>query len=528
MPSLHLSLLGPPQLIKEGTSLTGFVSGKVQALLYYLAVTGSRHTRDSLCDLLWPEVTGLKARISLRTALSNLRTQVGEALIITRESAQFDPTSLERVDVHRFEEALSALSRENPREISLSNQIVGLQKGVALYRGNFLQGFHVRGAPDFERWLLLQQEHYHELAVSGLLRLAQLCLDAGELDAGLAATRKLLALDPWRELAHQQQMLILARMGRRPAALHQFDLCRQLLAEEFGVEPMAETRALYQRILNSPKSEPTLSAHLNHGSMAAPSSGAADHLSISPSPTLIGREAELAQLTAWVHEPAVRIIVICGVGGQGKTALVQEFCRLYAMGRRGTGEDPVHSIRHDPRSPVHWHSLHQAPLPEELLRTLIASLAQADAPAPGREWEACAPILQGLLAKETRLVVLDSLQEVIQESGTVWRPGYERYLELITLLAPPVQSSCLVLLSRHWHPTLLDSAISSQSIRILKLQGLAPTVGAHFLASSGMPDSPQILQERAARYAGNPLALQRLATLATGSARAEKDGNGLF
>ena len=67
-------------------------------------------------------------------------------------------------------------------------------------------------------------------------------------DAGLTHTQRLLTLDPWHETAHQHRMMLLARSGRRSAALVQYDTCRRLLADELGVQPMAETTELYARI----------------------------------------------------------------------------------------------------------------------------------------------------------------------------------------------------------------------------------------------------------------------------------------
>jgi DNA-binding SARP family transcriptional activator len=41
-------------------------------------------------------------------------------------------------------------------------------------------------------------------------------------------------------------MRVLARKGQRSAALAQYERCRQVLADELGVEPSIETTALYQ------------------------------------------------------------------------------------------------------------------------------------------------------------------------------------------------------------------------------------------------------------------------------------------
>ena len=60
--------------------------------------------------------------------------------------------------------------------------------------------------------------------------------------------RRQLELEPWREEAHRQLMRVLAASGQRSAALAQYNQCRKTLADELGVEPDAETVALYEQI----------------------------------------------------------------------------------------------------------------------------------------------------------------------------------------------------------------------------------------------------------------------------------------
>jgi len=42
-------------------------------------------------------------------------------------------------------------------------------------------------------------------------------------------------------------MRLLAYSGQRHAALTQYRVCRQILADELGVEPMAQTTVLYEQ-----------------------------------------------------------------------------------------------------------------------------------------------------------------------------------------------------------------------------------------------------------------------------------------
>ena len=70
----------------------------------------------------------------------------------------------------------------------------------------------------------------------------------GHRGGGELPAQRHVELEPWSERAHRQWMRALAASGQRGAALAQYETCRQVLAEELGVEPGAETTALYERI----------------------------------------------------------------------------------------------------------------------------------------------------------------------------------------------------------------------------------------------------------------------------------------
>jgi DNA-binding SARP family transcriptional activator len=46
---LHITLLGSPGITLDGRPVTGFVSTKAQALVYYLAATGKNLSGQFLC-----------------------------------------------------------------------------------------------------------------------------------------------------------------------------------------------------------------------------------------------------------------------------------------------------------------------------------------------------------------------------------------------------------------------------------------------------------------------------------------------
>lgn len=290
--ALILKLLGKPQLSRGGAAITGFISAKAQALLFYLGATGRPHTREALAGLLWGHMPDAQAGKNLRNALSNLRMLVSEHLLITREEVAFNRKAPYWLDVEIFLSALADLS---------GKEVGALHKAVELYQGDFLEGFYVAEALAFEEWALGRRSLLKGLMLQALHMLVVNHLEREEYAAGLEYANRLLALEPWREETHRHMMILLARSRQRSAALAQYETCRRLLAQELGVEPMPETTALYNRL----KAAAALPPH-----------------NLPPQPTaFVGRAAELAEIARYFNHRDAQLLTLVGPGGIGKTRL---------------------------------------------------------------------------------------------------------------------------------------------------------------------------------------------------------------
>ena len=128
------------------------------------------------------------------------------------------------------------------------HDITSLQEAAQLCRGELMEGLSPEGCPEFELWLVAERERWNQRVIWVLDTLVAYHIRRGEYPRGLDDVGKLLALAPWWEKAHRQKMLLLARTGQCSAALRQYETCRRILVEDLGVEPTAETTALYERI----------------------------------------------------------------------------------------------------------------------------------------------------------------------------------------------------------------------------------------------------------------------------------------
>ena len=338
MARLTLHLLGSFQASLDEQPITRFRSDKTRALLAYLVTEANRsHRRESLATLLWSGSSEKAARLSLRVSLSNLHKILGpmaryqkdpdesaddaSCLRIARESVRMNvPCRDCWIDAVEFDTLLANSDAHRHEEITRCPACIQrLMRAVELYQGDFLAGLVLPDSPDFDEWRLLHQEMRHHRALAAFETLASHFADLGQYEQAENLARRQIALEPWREEAHRQLMLVLALSGDRSGAMAQYATCRQILLDELAVEPAEETVALYEQIRQgetghtwAQESKPSpLREYIPTQHHNLP-------LQVTP---FIGRDAELTQLVQRIVDPAYRLVNLVGVGGVGKTRL---------------------------------------------------------------------------------------------------------------------------------------------------------------------------------------------------------------
>lgn len=242
---IELRVLGPVDVCTD--RLDGAQGGvltqpKRLALLLYLALAqpAGLHSRDRLLAMLWPEADDGSSRHSLRNALHGLRKVLGdEAIVVRGESYVGLDFGALRCDAL---ELRGHLAHGRPDE------------AVALWTGDLASGFHVSGAPEFERWLDEQRAELRSAVRAAAWKRARELAGTGQ--AEVDAVRRASRLDPSDEPGVQRLMQLLAAAGDRAGALRAYEELAEHLARELETPPSPSTQALAAAIRAAGISEP--------------------------------------------------------------------------------------------------------------------------------------------------------------------------------------------------------------------------------------------------------------------------------
>lgn len=398
---------------------TGFVT-EPTTLAFLLLHPAERHPRSRLAFLIAPDVPERKARRLLSRALWDLRrtlpldllTTEGDTIVVRSEPRIW-------VDVSRFEELTRPYEKRRPRT---DDDIKDLQRAVALYRGDLLEDF-------YEDWVLGRRERLRETYLQALLSLSEWAKRNGRYYQALTFILKLLQTDPLQEAAHREAMRLYGLLDRPEAALQQYQTCRQILADEMGIEPDAETTALARAFSRraehaAPPHVPKIPAH--------PTAIVFDPAATIP---LVGREKERAALLEYIAALFAGdggVILVAGAPGVGKTRLLQEIARdaewRGARVARGSGHELSAETPYGPLvealrtllTPLRVGQLRLL-IDDLWLRAVVSLLPELTTELPElppldseqgqtRLWEAMARVICALGEHSPILLILDDLQ----------------------------------------------------------------------------------------------------------------------
>ncbi|MER7207844.1 BTAD domain-containing putative transcriptional regulator [Streptosporangium sp. NPDC000239] len=503
-----LRVLGPLQAEVNGrpADLGAFRQRAVLARL--VAAGGHVVSTDRFIDDLWRGQPPPKALAALQVYVSNLRRTLEPdrrprtpATVLVSAAPGYrlrlDP---ELVDAWAFaatvEEAAAALAGDGAaRALDL------LDRALALWQGQAYAEFAD------QEWAVAEAARLDDLRLAAVEHRAEALLALGR-NAEVRLEQHVRA-HPLRENAVRLLALAHYRAGRQADALAAIRRARETLAEELGVDPGPELRALESDIL-------THAARLRSAVPERPLPSPRPMPSEEPAVEMVGRTEELAALDAVADGRGPRTVWLGGEAGVGKSTLANAFARRLAG--RGwltvTGRCP----ETDGGAPPAWawsealRALAAVRPPQEDLAVRLTPLLADETPATGRFRLAMAAedYLTRVVTGGTRLLVV--LEDVHRADAET--------LRLLRHLAVRLATVEIMVLATYRSAETTDdleatwAALAGRETHRLALGGLDVADVATLLRErSGHDVDPETVRAVAERTGGNPLFVSETARL---------------
>ena len=298
---LSIELLGSFRVLHHGAHVAQRLPPRGQALVAFVVLRGEGADRSQLAGALWPGSSEAQARTNLRKALHELRHEAPElygCLGLAGQRVEWCPGDGARVDVTEFS-SLAAVP-----------MLGSLQRAASLYRGPLLPALA-------DIWLVEEREALHLEHQRVLRALVGLYAGRGELRQALERAEALARADPLGDEAHLQLFQLAARLGERGLLERAWQRHRRSLGE-LGLSPSPAVAEAYEAARAGPRA---------YRGQTGPRAGPPGQGAPSPAegPRLVGRDEQLGHFRRWLAASATKVLVVTGVPGVGKSALLGAF-----------------------------------------------------------------------------------------------------------------------------------------------------------------------------------------------------------
>jgi pimeloyl-ACP methyl ester carboxylesterase/DNA-binding SARP family transcriptional activator len=200
--------------------------------------------KDRIAELLWGKLPDDPMR-ALEAYVSTLRRSlapvVPDARRLVRTESHAYRLALDGVqlDLHRFDDLAGRATATDAPDARLHLR----RQALELVRGDLLAD------EPYATWAWPLRELYAERRLQLLLDLAEDCLAAGRPDPAVRHAEQVLDAQPTRERAHRLLVAAYYAAGDQDLALQAYDRCRRVLADQLGVDPLADTERTFVAVL---------------------------------------------------------------------------------------------------------------------------------------------------------------------------------------------------------------------------------------------------------------------------------------
>jgi DNA-binding SARP family transcriptional activator len=242
---VEISVLGNPQVVFNSKDITGKLSTKSLGILCYIAASESIN-REKLAFMFWEESSEESAKYNLRYNIWSMNKlfkneNLENPLILSEGSRICFNGEYEVVsDIEVVDDLYS--KKEGKTTICRLNRM------REIYRGEFLEGFYLKGCFKFNDWIFFERENYQKKYIGSLNKLLDIFKTEKNYIEGIIVLEELIRLNSLDEDLYVDLMKLYMDMGDRTSAMKQYDRCTHILREELNISPKESTKNLLKII----------------------------------------------------------------------------------------------------------------------------------------------------------------------------------------------------------------------------------------------------------------------------------------
>ena len=304
---LEIRLLGQFDVRLDGAPVE-IPSRPAQSLLAYLILNaGIPHRREKLAGLLWPDATESNARSNLRHELWRLRKALDagrpagrDYLLADDLSITFDAKADYRLDV--------AVLEGKGSETGPADDLV---EALSVYQGELLPGF-------YDDWVVPEREQLQAIFERQMTVLMDRLVAEAHWPEVLEWGERWVALGHAPEPAYRALMTAHSGRGDSSSVVGVYQRCVEALRRDLGVEPSAQTRSLYERLVAREQETRDDGGQALRGvvSPVLPRPLTRTHNLPAQLTSFIGRTKEMAEIKAvkqhFLAQPFFRVVLFLG------------------------------------------------------------------------------------------------------------------------------------------------------------------------------------------------------------------------
>jgi LuxR family maltose regulon positive regulatory protein len=239
-PHLDIHTFGPAQVLRNEQllNLSDWQTRETRDLFFYF-LNSPPVTKEQVGAIFWPDISPARLKMRFKTNMYRLRRAVGQDVIIFQgDNYRFNRNIDYVCDREYFEELLTEASLIK----QINERISRLQKAVDLVTGPYLADID-------SDWVALERAHLEEFYLNALSELANDYLSTNQALQSLEISERILKVNPLLEQTYRLRMRAFSMLKDRVSITKQYQLCREILEQELGIQPSNETERLFKHLI---------------------------------------------------------------------------------------------------------------------------------------------------------------------------------------------------------------------------------------------------------------------------------------